>query len=149
MREHPDEYKPFMSVNVGGGHRRNPTRKPKRKNVAAPPLAAGPTDAEMDANFENHLARMAQDGTYGDNHEIRAFTKAYHTDVIVFSHTRTNFNFTAGDSDEIRPRAYIALHVSVFVQLYIPNFTNSSLVIRTLLINPKYKRTKYWSSKDS
>jgi OTU domain-containing protein 3 len=115
MREHPEEYKPFMSVNTGGGHRRNP----KRKNVASTFIATGPTEAEIDANFEKHLVRMSQDGTFGDNHEIRAFTKAYNTDVVIFSHSNTNFNCTAGDSDEERQRAYIALHVSFLFPLHL------------------------------
>ncbi|TVY55980.1 OTU domain-containing protein [Lachnellula suecica] len=104
MREHPEDYKSFFSVQ---GYRDIPNRKAKRKNVAA---AAVVTDTQINKAFEDHCSRMAKNGVYGDNHEIRAFTRAYNTDAIVFSHRGVNYTISAGPTEVARPRAYIALH---------------------------------------
>ncbi|KAL8865714.1 MAG: hypothetical protein Q9198_009193 [Flavoplaca austrocitrina] len=83
MRAHGDYYKSFVEVHPGGGTRRNPKRKnagafaSKFNNQAATP-------AELDAAFESHLSRMAKGGTYGDNMEVVAFSKAYNVDLIIY-----------------------------------------------------------------
>ncbi|KAL8771608.1 MAG: hypothetical protein Q9209_003051 [Squamulea sp. 1 TL-2023] len=83
MRANGDYYKSFVEVHAGGGTRRNPKRKnagafaSKFNNQAASP-------AELDAAFEGHLSRMAKGGTYGDNMEVVAFSKAYNVDLIIY-----------------------------------------------------------------
>ncbi|KAL8918140.1 MAG: hypothetical protein Q9172_005543 [Xanthocarpia lactea] len=83
MRANGDYYKSFVEVHPGGGTRRNP----KRKNAGAFATkfnyhAASP--AELDAAFEGHLSRMAKGGTYGDNMEVVAFSKAFNVDIIIY-----------------------------------------------------------------
>ncbi|KAI4107685.1 MAG: hypothetical protein LQ339_002591 [Xanthoria mediterranea] len=83
MRANGDYYKSFVEAHPGGGTRRNPKRKnagafaSKFNNQAASP-------AELDAAFESHLSRMAKGGTYGDNMEVVAFSKAYNVDLIIY-----------------------------------------------------------------
>jgi OTU domain-containing protein 3 len=109
MRENPDNFKPFITV--GQGQRRNP----KRKNTGA--LSARfsfqpSTDEQTERAWEEHLERMAQGGTYGDNMEIRAFTEAYNTDVKIFQYDIAYY-VRAKDDGATRPVAYIAYHVRV------------------------------------
>ncbi|RDL31978.1 uncharacterized protein BP5553_09380 [Venustampulla echinocandica] len=109
MRENPEPYKPFIDVNQGGGQRRNP----KRKNVGASSssfMYAPPTPQQIDAAWEARLQQMAGSGTYGDNIEIQAFTKAYNTDVRIFNHNNTNYWVRAEQDGVARPMAYIAYH---------------------------------------
>ncbi|KAL8672656.1 MAG: hypothetical protein Q9168_002897 [Polycauliona sp. 1 TL-2023] len=83
MRAHGDYYKSFVEVHPGGGTRRNP----KRKNAGAFASKFNnqpATPAELDAAFESHLNRMAKGGTYGDNMEVVAFSKAYSVDIIIY-----------------------------------------------------------------
>ena len=81
MRDHKDDFTPFLDVLPGGATRRNP----KRKNAGgyASFTAEMPSPEEVDRAFEDRLKRMAQGGTYGDNMEIAAFTSAYEVDVMV------------------------------------------------------------------
>ncbi|KAF2492191.1 cysteine proteinase [Lophium mytilinum] len=115
MRDHAEVYKSFITVNAGGGMRRNP----KRKNTAAinaPVDNTAPTDDEIQATFEEHLRAMAQGGTYGDNMEITAFSSAFKVDVKI--HQR-DFAYMihgelhdeiAEDPQEQRPVVHIAYH---------------------------------------
>jgi OTU domain-containing protein 3 len=81
MRENPTDFVPFITVDQG--QRRNP----KRKNAGAYSSQSTieiPTEEQINRAWEDHLKRMAQNGTYGDNMEIRAFGQAYNMDVIIF-----------------------------------------------------------------
>ncbi|KAL9082527.1 MAG: hypothetical protein Q9159_006353 [Coniocarpon cinnabarinum] len=83
MRENKDDYTPFLDVLPGGATRRNP----KRKNAATFSSQSDlemPTLEDIDRAFEDRLRRMGQGGTYGDNFEIVAFTRAYNKNVLVF-----------------------------------------------------------------
>lgn len=107
MREHPDRFKPF--VTVGKEQRRNP----KRKNAGAlsSTLVFVPaTEAETDAAFEDYLARMAQAGTWGDNFEIQAFAHVYDTNVRIYN-PQNKIDIIVAEDDIVRPTAYIAHHV--------------------------------------
>ncbi|KAH8678781.1 hypothetical protein BGZ60DRAFT_428603 [Tricladium varicosporioides] len=109
LRENAAWYKQFINVEPGGGQRRNP----KRKNVGASSSSfshKGPTPEEIDAAFEGHLARMARGGTYGDNMEIRAFSKAYDTDVRIFDDNTNDYYVRASDEGFSERVAYIAYH---------------------------------------
>ncbi|KAH8808962.1 hypothetical protein F5884DRAFT_733691 [Xylogone sp. PMI_703] len=109
MRANSDYYKSFIVVEPGGGVRRNP----KRKNVAVPktPIAQEPPSAaQIDEAFENHLARMAQGGTYGDNMEIVAFSQLYRTDVKVYQWTGHAYYISAPDDGTVKPVVHIAHH---------------------------------------
>lgn len=113
LRENAAWYKQFINVEPGGGQRRNP----KRKNVGASSssfVSRGPTPEEIDAAFEAHIARMAKGGTYGDNMEIRAFSKAYDTDVRIFDDNANDYYVRASDEGFSQSVAYIAYHVSPF-----------------------------------
>jgi OTU domain-containing protein 3 len=109
MREHADYYKGFLDVQPGGGTRRNP----KRKNAGAyatPTSYNPPTPEEIDRAFEQHIQRMAQGGTWGDNMEIVAFAAAYNTDVRIYM---ADFTYMVPGQGEESSRgiAHIAYHV--------------------------------------
>lgn len=111
MRANSDYYKHFIEVHPGGGTRRNP----KRKNTGAfssKQIAPEATAAEKDAVFEGHLARMARGGTYGDNMEITAFSKAYNAEVIIY---RSEYAYCVRDGGITGPykSLHIAYHVSI------------------------------------
>ena len=109
MRDHPEDFKPFINVEVGGGSRRNP----KRKNVAAATVTlvyTPPTQEQVDAAWEAHLDRMSRNGTYGDHIEIRAFTKAFGVDVKIYN--RSNSYYIKAEENGTRPVIHIAHHVS-------------------------------------
>jgi OTU domain-containing protein 3 len=113
MKDHPDDFKPFVNVVPGGGTRRNP----KRKNTAAPVLDAfGPTPAQIDQAWEQYLVRMARDAEYGDNLEIRAFAAAYQVDVRVYRLPKMAYFILCGEElaeSESRQIVHIALNVSL------------------------------------
>jgi OTU domain-containing protein 3 len=117
MRENPDEFKPFINVEAGGGQRRNP----KRKNVgaySAPFEYTAPTEEQINKAWEEHLERMSHGGTYGDNMEIRAFAKAFNVDVKIYNHG--NSYYVKAEEHGTRPVVHIAYHVSTRLQNYIP-----------------------------
>ena len=123
MRDNPDEFKPFINVEVGGGQRRNP----KRKNVgaySAPFEYKPPTDEQINEAWEAHLERMSHGGTYGDNMEIRAFAKALSVDVKIYNHG--NSYYVKAEEHGTRPVVHIAYHVSA---------TFSKNILRTLAHN--------------
>ena len=111
MRSAPDNYKGFLAVDPTGVGRRNPKRK--NKAGASDALQATPTEAQIEAAWQDHLSRMSKSGCYGDNAEIVAFTKAYNMDVLVFSYNSCNYLVKAAEDDVKRPVLYIALHVSM------------------------------------
>ncbi len=109
MKKNPVDYKPFIGIHHGGGQRRNPKRKNAgalSKSAAAP----GPTDAEVERAYESHLRSMAQDGTWGGNMELVAFSKTYKTGVKV--HQKEHAMIVSAPKDG-RPHkmAHIAYHV--------------------------------------
>ena len=83
MREESTWYKSFLSVNTGGGTRRNPKRK-NAGGYASTAVTTSPTEEEIDAAFEQHLAEMARGGTYGDHTELNAFSNAYGVDIKIW-----------------------------------------------------------------
>ncbi|KAL9594211.1 MAG: hypothetical protein Q9219_007154 [cf. Caloplaca sp. 3 TL-2023] len=105
MRAHGDDYKHFLAVHPGGGTRRNP----KRKNAGTFSTTSRTVSAaDIDAVFEGHLQRMAKGGTYGDNLEVVAFSKAFNVNVTIF---QREFAYTIKDGDEVRTKTlYIAYH---------------------------------------
>jgi len=110
MREHPDNFKNYITVEVGGGHRRNP----KRKTTGAfngPLTFTAATDEEIMRAYEAHLDRMAQGGTYGDNLEIIAFAQAFNTDIKIYK-AEYAYYVRATDDGAERTVAHIAYHVS-------------------------------------
>ncbi|KAK7511027.1 uncharacterized protein IWZ02DRAFT_372533 [Phyllosticta citriasiana] len=81
-------FKSFVSVNPGGGVRRNP----KRKNTNAystPYDKQKPTEEEIDRVFSEHVKMMRQGGTWGDNVEIQAFARAYNCFVKIWNSGHT------------------------------------------------------------
>ncbi|PQE03829.1 OTU-like cysteine protease protein [Rutstroemia sp. NJR-2017a BBW] len=103
MRAHADDFRPFCCV---GPTRRNP----KRKNVGVTSVdAAAPTAAELERAFQARLSDMARGGTWGDNHEVAAFAKAYKMDVTVWQ-TSWKEEFPAAWDDVARPQLHIAFH---------------------------------------
>lgn len=108
MRENADYYKQFIDVYPGGGTRRNPKRKTTTgSNNALEP----PSQADVDRVFESHLEAMAQGGTYGDNMEITAFSRAYNISVKIYQRD-VAFMITGG-LDNPKGVAHIAYHVSL------------------------------------
>ncbi|KAF2083645.1 cysteine proteinase, partial [Saccharata proteae CBS 121410] len=104
MRDHPEEFKGFIPVNPGGGTRRNP----KRKNTQ-PTTVFTPTQEEIDRVWEQHLAYMAEGGTWGDNIELVAFARAYNVNIRIYVHDFA-YNIFAGPEDPDREVLHIAWH---------------------------------------
>ncbi|KAL8831155.1 MAG: hypothetical protein Q9170_005415 [Blastenia crenularia] len=105
MRANGNYYKHFLEVHPGGGTRRNP----KRKNAGSFSTKAETVSArDVDAVFEGHLNRMAKGGTYGDNMEVVAFSKAYNVNVTIY---KKDFAFVIKDDEMQRDKTlYIAYH---------------------------------------
>lgn len=109
MRAHSAHYKQFIEVLPGGATRRNP----KRKNAGAysTPVSL-PSEQEITRVFEEHLARMARGGVYGDNMEIMAFCSAYGYDVKIYLQEYAYMiHDLQDDTGETRDIAHIAYHV--------------------------------------
>lgn len=117
MREQSSYYKAYIDVHPGGGTRRNP----KRKNAGAystPISATPPTPQEIERAFDNHLTRMAQGGTYGDNMEIVAFATAFNSDVRIYQRDFAYMvspiqNLVSETKSDGRSTLHIAYHVSL------------------------------------
>ncbi|KAB2581395.1 Ovarian tumor otubain [Lasiodiplodia theobromae] len=108
MRDHASEFKAFISVNPGGGVRRNP----KRKNVGAystPYNQQVPTEEEIEQTFQRHLDTMAKGGTWGDNVEVQAFARAYDVTVKIY-HRDFAYYVTPFQDDQKRLIVHIAYH---------------------------------------
>ena len=112
MVAHPEDFKDFIAVNNGQGGRRNPKRKTAGSMQSQVPKA--PTQAQINKTFMASMKRMAQGGTYGDNAEIVAFTRAYDVSVKVYEESSGRFISFPEDVPENsgRPTAYIVHHVS-------------------------------------
>lgn len=109
MRQNAEHFKEFLSVNPGGGSRRNP----KRKNAGAistPVEYVPPTQEEIDAAFEYKLKDMAKGGTYGDHAEITAFANAFNCNVHIFQSDYTYAIPPKGETTSEPSNVYIAHH---------------------------------------
>lgn len=82
MRDHAAAYKPFTTVNLGGGTRRNLRRKGASYSTAFE--SRDPTDDEVELQYQNNLAEMAKPGTYADHLQIQAFSAEYGIMVRVY-----------------------------------------------------------------
>lgn len=111
MRENAQYYKQFIDVRPGGGLRRNPKRKNTGSSTAHLSTTV-PTQEEIDRNFESHLRSMARGGTYGDNMEITAFSKAFQVDVRIYQRDFAYVVSTAPMGTV--PMVHIAYHVGTF-----------------------------------
>ncbi|KAL1640525.1 hypothetical protein SLS58_006875 [Diplodia intermedia] len=108
MRDNACEFKSFISVNPGGGVRRNP----KRKNVGAystPYSQQVPTEEEIEQTFQRHLDTMAKGGTWGDNVELQAFARAYGVTVKIYQRDFAYY-VTPFQDEQKRDIVHIAYH---------------------------------------
>ena len=103
MRNHPNDFKPFITVD---GERRNPKRKVTRSTSKI----EAATKQQTERAWEEHLRKMNKGGIWGDHLEITAFTRAYDHDVQIFESDKTLYH-RARDDKVVRPIAYIAYHV--------------------------------------
>ena len=110
MRENADHYKKFIAIHPGGGSRRNPKRK-NAGSFSTPFDNTRPTPEEINRVFESHLQQMARGGTYGDNMEISAFSKAFRVDVKIY---QRDFAYVVSTKPvgTVVPVVHIAYHVS-------------------------------------
>jgi hypothetical protein len=109
MREHPDSFKPWISVEGNRRSKRRITRSTSSRFTFR-----GATEEQTERAWEDYLECMAQDGTYGDHLEITAFAKAYCTDVMIFrQYGNPPEPISAYDDNIPRPTVYIAHHVGV------------------------------------
>lgn len=109
MRNNRNEFIHFVVVD---GTRRNPKRKTTTASSTSSFSFSAATDDEQSRAYEDHLKTMARGGTYGDNLEIIAFSKAYDTDVKIFNSSGAYYVRAVDDNGaEQRPVAYIAYHV--------------------------------------
>ena len=84
MRENPDDFKYFVSTYSDGGVRRNPKRKAVKPHAPDNDFL-GLTPEQIDKNYEAHLKRMSEGGTWGDHIEVQAFAAAYAVDVKIYT----------------------------------------------------------------
>ena len=113
MREQGPYYKQFIEVHPGGGTRRNPKRK-NAGSFATPFNAVGPTAAEINRVFEDHLQTMARGGTYGDNMEISAFSTKFNVVVKIYMRDFAYLVSAVPEGTGVQT-VHIAYHVSVFL----------------------------------
>jgi OTU-like cysteine protease len=111
MKEHADQYKPFLAA-IGSGN-----RKPKRKNAGA--LQTAPTPGEINAQFRRHLDDMARGGTYGDNMEVQAFANAFGVDVKIWHHNGQAWLLQSLANTQNARMVHIAYHVSPLCKTFI------------------------------
>ncbi|KAL3427383.1 hypothetical protein PVAG01_00892 [Phlyctema vagabunda] len=105
MRDHPEEFKAFIPV--VGAERRNPKRK-NAGSSARPMSMPQVTESQRDKAWEDYLEGMGQNGKWGSDIEITAFSKAYKTNVKIFTTTSAPY-IIAGGAENL-PVAYIAYH---------------------------------------
>lgn len=113
MRANKDDYTPFISFFVGGGTRRNPKRK-TAGSLGGLYTNGAITSEQIDAAFETRMAEMAQGGTWGDNHEIVAFSRVFEVDINIWSE-ESNTWFRVEDpkgAGKDKPTLYLVHHVS-------------------------------------
>ncbi|KAL8959799.1 MAG: hypothetical protein Q9193_003394 [Seirophora villosa] len=108
MRDNGNYFKHFLEVHPGGGSRRNPKRK-NAGSYATRANTAPPSVADVDGVFEGHLHRMAKGGTYGDNMELVAFSKALHVDVTIYQR-KFAYQVYANNAPCGLPNLHIAYH---------------------------------------
>ena len=115
MRENKDDNKPFIGLYPGGATRRNPKRKTAGSLRSSHFENTAITSRQVDNAFEKRMVEMAQGGTWGDNHEIVAFSKAYKVDITIWSEAINDwFRITAPDgAGKDKPTLYVVHHVSV------------------------------------
>lgn len=115
MRANKDDYTPFIGLLPGGATRRNPKRKTAGA-LGSQYSSNAITSEQIDAAFEKRMVEMAQGGTWGDNHEIVAFSKAYEVDINIWSEAISNwFCVTApNDAGKDKPTLCVVHHVKVF-----------------------------------
>lgn len=140
MRDNGNYFKHFLEVHPGGGSRRNPKRK-NAGSYATRANTAPPSVADIDGVFEGHLHRMAKGGTYGDNMELVAFSKALHVDVTIYQR-KFAYQVYANNAPCGLPNLHIAYHVSCqHGQCHDPRRLMPGIGLRTLLFSPQHTRS--------
>ena len=148
MRQHPEEFKAFVTANPGGGIRRNP----KRKNAGTLRDSFDPTppsEADINTAFTLSLDSMAQGGTYGDNAELIAFSQKFNVDIRIWSTaigTFLNIDSKVVGKNEV-PTLYIVHHVSLAVH-FLAFHDPDSVDLRTLLLDPQQRRPVHRPTSD-
>ena len=145
MRQHPNDFKAFVTANPGGGIRRNP----KRKNAGALRGSFDPTppsEADINTAFALSLDVMARGGTYGDNAEVIAFSSKFHVDIRIWSAAIgafLNIDCEAAPSEQVQT-LYIVHHVRDRTTKFKRGTNLTDL--RTLLFDPQCKWPIYRST---
>lgn len=108
MRDHKNEFEEAIVPDLF-------IRQSKRRKTfkyAYSNVDAVVTEDDCNRTFEKHLSKMAKDGIYGDEIEVRAFSMAYNMDVWRFQSDRSSYTRPVEDMGLTqRPVAYIAHHV--------------------------------------
>lgn len=127
MRANKDDYTPFIGLFPGGATRRNPKRK-TAGSLGNKYSSSTVTTEQVDAAFEQRMVEMAQGGTWGDNHEIVAFSKLYEVDINIWSEAISSwFRVTAPNSKgQNKPTLYVVHHVRL---PSVPNKARSKLIM--------------------
>jgi len=110
MRANKDDYTPFIGLFPGGATRRNPKRK-TAGSLGNRYCSTTVSSEQVDAAFEKRMVEMAQGGTWGDNHEIVAFSKFYEVDINIWSEAISNWFCVAAPmgAGKDKPTLYIVL----------------------------------------
>ncbi|KAF4555570.1 OTU-like cysteine protease-like protein 2 [Elsinoe fawcettii] len=106
IRNHPDDFKPFLDVKVGGGQR----RVPKRKVTLASAIPASPTKEDVEKAFQEYLVEMAKGGIWGGNLELQAYASATNTDIHIYQREYKYVIPPKYPTGETRTAAHIAYH---------------------------------------
>lgn len=111
MRQHKNYFAQFVDVLPGGATRRQPKRK-SAKGYSTPSDSSLPSPEDVEKAIEQHITRMAQGGTYGDNMEIVAFARAYNVNVMIWQQNHRYQVDASSDPARSNATLHIAYHVS-------------------------------------
>ena len=104
MRKYSEYFKLFLSV---------PLTKSGKGKVKSSKAFVIPSESAVDAAFNAHLKRMSQQGVYGDNLEICAFSREYNCNVKIyqreFAYVVSGGDWEGAGSEE-RKMVHIAYH---------------------------------------
>ena len=114
MAKNPAEFEAFITIGGLADQVDRPSRSCKKFKETDVEAMIFPTSDDHSAAFKNHLRRMWEEGTWGDQIEITAFAKCYNLDVKVFWANMGNMEpvFTQADSTGAfrRPCVYIGFN---------------------------------------
>jgi hypothetical protein len=113
MQEHPERYKPFITVHSEPIRQSRPraAKANKRKIAGADPSSYSYSQVQVDASWDKYVSDMSKDGTWGSNIEIQAFAAAYDHNVKIWRADEAPYITVCPEVPGDKPLAHIAFHV--------------------------------------